>query len=223
MVNRFGILLMVMSAMSLTSCGSRENIYGIWTQPVPGIPDAVQGFVLEKNGNASSINMATLSYEKWEQDGTSLILSGKSIGNGQTILFSDTMEVERLTPDSLFLRKGNLVLQYARKLGNGKESKMSDDSTPAMQQEHKTITGELVIGPEVRTFRPDGCSDTYWVVDETGELYKEYDKVTGGIKNGVPVTAELEVEDAGKAEDGFAKSYKGLYKVYKINRINGIK
>lgn len=86
-------------------------------------------------------------------------------------------------------------------------------------KEMLTLKGELVISAETRTFKPEGSSDTYWVIDKTGKLYREYDKVTGGIKNGTPVHAELQVEDAGKSKEGFAATYKSVYNVHKINRI----
>ena len=65
-------------------------------------------------GEASSINMATLRYKSWEQSGQSLILSGESIGNGVSASFSDTLTIERVTADSLVLKRGDLSLIYSR-------------------------------------------------------------------------------------------------------------
>lgn len=53
------------------------------------------------------------------------------------------------------------------------------------------ILGTLIIGHEVRAFKPEGCSQSYWVVDKTGELYERYDSVTGQIKNGTPLEASF--------------------------------
>ena len=78
------------------------------------MPQMKQGFTLHADGKASSINTATLSYEAWEKQGNQLILSGQSIGNHQTITFSDTFAIEKLTQDSLILRKGLLKLEYGR-------------------------------------------------------------------------------------------------------------
>ena len=69
-----------------------------------------QGFCLESGGKATSVNMATLRYEHWVQKGRDLILSGQSIGNHQTLPFADTLTVEKLTADSLVLKKGKLTL-----------------------------------------------------------------------------------------------------------------
>ncbi|MFR4236551.1 MAG: lipocalin family protein [Alistipes onderdonkii] len=73
-----------------------------------------QGIDLKKGGEASSINMATLQYETWVKDGDRLILSGRSIGNGTTIPFTDTLVIEKLTDDELSLKKGELVIRYKK-------------------------------------------------------------------------------------------------------------
>lgn len=101
-------------ALLLTACDSGTDLVGKWTQPVPGLPDIRQGFALEENGKASSVNMSTLQYESWERQNDLLILSGKSIGNHQTIPFQDTLVIERLTKDSLTVRKETLILSYTR-------------------------------------------------------------------------------------------------------------
>lgn len=67
-----------------------------------------------KGGKASSINMATLQYEKWEKKGNMLILSGKSIGNHETISFTDTLTIEELTENKLTLKKGSLTINYQK-------------------------------------------------------------------------------------------------------------
>ena len=103
----------------LVSCGDLPQMEGTWVEPVPGMENSVQGFKLEEGGKASSVNMATLQYESWKQEGDKLVLSGKSIGNGVTIPFSDTLEIAGLTQDSLFLKRGTLVLRYVRNDGQG--------------------------------------------------------------------------------------------------------
>ena len=97
----------------LTACSSVQ-IEGSWVEPVPGMPEMVQGDTLENGGKATSINMATMQYEFWEKKGDKLVLSGKSIGNHQTISFSDTLQIEELTTENLVLKKGDLVINYQR-------------------------------------------------------------------------------------------------------------
>ena len=93
---------------------SNVQIEGSWIEPVPGMPEMVQGITLENGGKATSINMATLQYESWEKNGDKLVLSGKSIGNHQTISFFVTLQIEELTTENLVLKKGDLVIKYQR-------------------------------------------------------------------------------------------------------------
>lgn len=112
--NKTAKYLAVCAAAALTaSCGSNV-ITGEWTEPVPGMDNMVQGIRIDKGGNASSVNMSTLKYEKWHKAGRSLMLSGKSIGNGQTISFTDTFAIDKLTSDSLVLTKGSYTIRYKR-------------------------------------------------------------------------------------------------------------
>lgn len=106
----------VVAVVALTACAACTNVplEGVWLQPVPGMPDSSQGFTLNADGTALSLGMATLSYESWKKEGDKLVLTGKSLGNGQTIAFADTLVIEKLTSDSLCLRSGDLQLKYAR-------------------------------------------------------------------------------------------------------------
>ena len=191
--------------LALCACGESESLAGKWVQPVPDMPQMKQGFVLEEGGKASSVHMATLSYENWEKQNDRLILSGKSIGNRQTIAFSDTFAIEKLTQDSLVLRKGSLRLAYGRE---------SDAEAEALPQ---AVEGILTIGHETRSLAIQGDTNDYWIVDKTGDLYRQYDSITQGIKNGQPVYAKLQVTDAGHSEEGFAKSYDKTLQVVGIN------
>ncbi len=81
------------------------------------------------------------------------------------------------------------------------------------------MEGTLVLAHEVRTFTPDGDTATYWIVDKTGTLARQYDELTGGVKNGIPVHADIEVIDMGKSDEGFAKGYKSVWQIVKINEL----
>lgn len=107
-----GVCVLV-TAIMLTAC-SENSMEGKWVEPVPGMENQVQGIHLEEGGKASSINMATLQYENWKKDGNQLILSGKSIGNDQTLPFSDTLTIENLTDSELTLKKGELTIHYKK-------------------------------------------------------------------------------------------------------------
>jgi hypothetical protein len=109
------LYILFLAITFLISCSQKENvIVGSWVQPIPGQSGQVQGIRLETEGKASSINMQTLLYETWEQQGMNLILTGKSIGNRQTISFSDTLDIGILGSDILVLKRGDLELRYTR-------------------------------------------------------------------------------------------------------------
>ena len=61
---------------------------GKWTMPDPIAPEGV----IMVEGAARSINMATLVYTSWELQGEAdkILLKGQSLGNGQTIDFTQT-------------------------------------------------------------------------------------------------------------------------------------
>ena len=87
-MKRLRDLTAVLGMVALTACNN-ASIEGSWVEPVPGMPGMQQGFVLDGDGSASSINMATLKYEAWKK-------------------------VEKLTQDSLILKRGELLLRYAK-------------------------------------------------------------------------------------------------------------
>lgn len=100
---------------AMVACNSSNNqLIGSWVEPIPGQEDNVQGFKLEADGNASSINMSTLKYESWSSNGKQLLLTGKSIGNGVTIDFTDTLLIQKVTADSLLLNRGQGQWSYVR-------------------------------------------------------------------------------------------------------------
>ena len=79
------------------------------------------------------------------------------------------------------------------------------------------VEGLLVIGHEVSSFTADGDTLMYWVTDTTGMLQKRYYQTVGeGAQPYTPVRASLQVVDCGKATDGFAAEYDGLYRVEQV-------
>lgn len=81
---------------------TQTNILGRWVQPIAGM-DGVQGVEFREDGTAASINMATLVYKTWSMDGDTLRMTGQSIGNGQTIDFTQNATIEMPNSDSLIL------------------------------------------------------------------------------------------------------------------------
>ena len=104
--------------IAMTACNEKKRkvtIIGSWIKPIDGQPGKMQGIRLDEDGEASSINMATLVYKYWEQQGDELYLTVKSIGNGVEIEGIDTLKIEKLTTDSLVLNSNyGYTLRYAK-------------------------------------------------------------------------------------------------------------
>jgi uncharacterized lipoprotein NlpE involved in copper resistance len=97
--------------MALAGCQEKKSdvqvsLEGRWMECRPDMPQLFQGVELKAGGQAASIGMSTLLYDKWKCEDGNLILSGKSLGNGQTIAFDDTLRIVRQTPDTLVLGRG---------------------------------------------------------------------------------------------------------------------
>lgn len=208
------VLLLAMS--TLLSCSQDQQFVGKWVEPIPGgVIDGVQGFELKEDGTASSINMATLVYENWSVSGGKLILSGESIGNGVTGHFTDTMNIQKITEDSLILIRGEVTFAYTRFQG--------PVPIPEAKEEFRVVKGTLIWGHEAHSFKAEGDSLEYWVDDNTGVLEKDYQATVGdGAQPYTPVYVELKVRDMGKATDGFALDYDGVYRVEEVVSIKPV-
>lgn len=93
-----------------------------------------------------------------------------------------------------------------------------DSTLEQVTQAHPvTVSGRLIIGHEVSSFTADGDTLEYWVDDTTGLLQEMYFQVVGeDAKPYTPVKVTLQVTDCGKAEEGFAAEYDGVYRVEQI-------
>ena len=99
---------------STTEKVTEKDLTGNWIEVMPVNQHIVQGVSLYEKGEASSIGMATLQYQHWGLTGDSL--EGKSIGNGQTIEFADTLDIVSFSGDTLTLGKGDMYrIQYVRR------------------------------------------------------------------------------------------------------------
>lgn len=109
------IYVILISAFLFSSCGGGNGkLVGSWVQPIPGQENSMQGIKLDKDGKASSINMHTLLYETWEKKGDMLLLTGKSMGNGQIITFTDSLKIESVSKDALKLKMGDYEMSYTK-------------------------------------------------------------------------------------------------------------
>ena len=89
---------------------------GRWTVPDPIAPDSVMGIELQCGGEARSLRMATLSYRGWTLTGERgrILLLGESIGNGQTIPFSEKGLIARSADGRLTLVVDGSNLRYVK-------------------------------------------------------------------------------------------------------------
>lgn len=117
-VKLFSILAITALAFA---CGNNSNsntdscIIGKWVKPIDGQDGKFEGIELKKDGTAQSINMATLQFEKWSKDSTTLTLVGKSIGNGKTIDFTENYTIAKGDKNSLTLLKdGAIVWSFSK-------------------------------------------------------------------------------------------------------------
>lgn len=108
------LLLLTIFSVALGACAN-QPITGTWLEPVPTMPTQTQGITLKEGGEAFSINMATLLYEHWKKEGDTLILEGKSIGNGQEIEFVSKMKIEKLNESELILSDETRTLHFTKK------------------------------------------------------------------------------------------------------------
>lgn len=102
----------LVQARSLT-----RAILGTWTEPIPGAVEGRQGIRFNEDGTAASVGMATLVFQRWSMPlAKTLVLDGESLGNGQTLAFSDTLTLTKLTADSLVLSRadGSVAWRLAR-------------------------------------------------------------------------------------------------------------
>lgn len=87
-----GKLKEVTDATKVSTDLTYAEAVGEWTMPDPIAPDSVMGIKLMIEGEAESVNMATLRYTGWELQGQAnrITLSGESEGSGEPMRFTQT-------------------------------------------------------------------------------------------------------------------------------------
>ena len=76
--------------------------------------------------------------------------------------------------------------------------------------EPKEVSGTLQLGHEVRAFRDNADNKEYWLIDKSGRLMTEYQKLLGTetVKY-QPVQATLKVREITEPQEGFGADYDG--------------
>lgn len=86
---------------------------GSWIRKKPN-NEWKDGFILKADSTASSINMATLLYEKWRIENNKLILTAKSIGNHTTSVSDEVYIIKSFNNENLFLEKDGVDYVYEK-------------------------------------------------------------------------------------------------------------
>ena len=115
-VNYSGKLEEGAAASKVATDPTYAEAVGNWTMPAPIAPDGVMGIRIMVEGEAQSINMATLRYTSWELQGEAgkILLKGQSIGNGQTIDFTETATIAKDADGSYTLTIESNVAVYTK-------------------------------------------------------------------------------------------------------------
>ncbi len=95
-----------------------QLLYGNWVEPNPINSKEYQGFRLEKNGKASSINMYTLVYTSWSYANGKLILVAESIGNHESSVDKNIYPIISITKDKLVLDDQGEKIEYRKDKNN---------------------------------------------------------------------------------------------------------
>ena len=96
-VNYSGKLEEGAAASKVATAPTYAEAVGNWTMPDPIDPDGVMGIRIMVEGEAQSINMATLRYASWELQGEAgkILLKGVSEGSGSPIEFTETATIAK--------------------------------------------------------------------------------------------------------------------------------
>lgn len=88
---------------------------GRWLQPVQGVDSVMQGFLLRKNGKASSVNMHSRLYDKWQLQKDTLFLWSHAEGEKEPVPVVDTLLIKMLNDTSLVVFPTNAAEGYLEK------------------------------------------------------------------------------------------------------------
>jgi len=140
-----------------------KTLVGSWVEPVPGHAKEVQGFRLYADGQAKSINMRTLDYQKWRVEGNKLIFTTKNIVNSWSSS-EDESYTFRFCEKKLCLTAGGITQSYAKQHTTSHERHGSPHSTThdAHRNNHGTTRRDthqhLDIGMMIGRQYADHCS-----------------------------------------------------------------
>ena len=121
-----------------------KYLIGSWIQPIPGNEKETQGFSLNEDGTALSINMFTLLYKSWKLSASTLVLTAESIGNRTSSIFDDVYKIERVGNGKLVLKRGELMFTYAKSNIEQPKDKTEHIKTKYISEKGKVANVEYV-------------------------------------------------------------------------------
>lgn len=107
------VLLFSALALFVSMISCTNPLVGTWVQPQTSFTQE-QGFVLEKDGTASDVNVDYVTFKSWEKKGDMLIIKGENTGSVKGA-FSDTLTIEKVTDDELVLSQSGYTVTYKKK------------------------------------------------------------------------------------------------------------
>jgi hypothetical protein len=93
---------------------AKNPFVGAWEEPIPGQENKFQGFILNKDGSAESINMATLKYKSWKVDSNNIIFIAESIGNHISFIDTISYTIKSINENTLILKDENQYLNFKK-------------------------------------------------------------------------------------------------------------
>ena len=97
----------------MAGCKSEKyDICGIWIHsPQTGWGVGVS---LNDDGTAKAINLGDMLFDTWERESDNLIIKGVNVVSGIGLEFTDTLQIDMLTADSLIVSSGSKVFRLGR-------------------------------------------------------------------------------------------------------------
>ncbi len=128
-VLRYIPILLILGGTSCSNFNPNTKLLkGSWVKPIADDSKYQWGFTLEDNGAALTINSKRTRYDTWAVDHEQLILNGRTIKDGKSNHFTDTLQIIELNDQSLvLLNEEQKQLKYTKVLNVEKVIKLYND------------------------------------------------------------------------------------------------
>lgn len=151
-----------------------EKLTGAWVEPIPGMEDQQQGFLLQNDGIAASVNMATLRYTAWRYlEPDTIELDVISIGNGSFSKDVETLTIISLTDDTLVVDRSGVEVTFTKQTVE-LDNDLYFDPVDKLWRDNfgvcHTCTPENGFGEDGQEFDPGATNSMHpsWDIDNDG-------------------------------------------------------